>query len=115
MRQVASGIICAALGYLGGSVSERISANLLGPESKVIAIVDRDIARPAAPFVCSVGQLSSLVLPLKAIGIDPSPFDGIRTADDENMILVFDGRRLTGIQFTTFKHRLPEERCFRTS
>jgi hypothetical protein len=37
----------------------------------------------------------------------------LRTIDDENMLVVFDGREVTAVRFTTFGHRFGEEKCSR--
>lgn len=61
--------------------------------------------------MCSLQQHGNVGRYLREVGVETDRFDDIRTLDDENMLVVFDGRVLRAVRFTTFGPHLSEEKC----
>jgi len=50
---------------------------------------------------------------LSSGGIQTDKFGDLVTGDDQRMLVVFDGRELTAIEFTPFGHSFSMEECSR--
>jgi hypothetical protein len=107
LKLIVLGLFCAFIGYLVGRSST------LSDNSMVLSVVRRPVEASTGPFICTLGQMGDVRRYLSLAGIQTDKFDNLRTIDDENMLVVFDGREVTAVEFTTFKYQLPEEKCSR--
>jgi hypothetical protein len=101
------GLGCAVAGFLIGR------GNTLSGESLVLSTVRSQVEASTGPFICSLGESSSVRTRLRLAGIQTDKFGDLVTGDDQNMLVVFDGRELTAIEFTPFGHSFSEEKCSR--
>jgi hypothetical protein len=102
-----SGLCCALAGFIGGVIFVRT------PNSIVLSVVRERVDASTGPFMCILDEMGSVRRYLSREGIQTDKFDNLRTIDDENMLVVFDGREVTAVSFTTFGHRFGEETCSR--
>jgi hypothetical protein len=101
------GLCCALAGFIGGVTFVRT------PSSMVLSIVREHVDASTGPFMCILDEMGSVRRYLSREGIQTDKFDNLRTIDDENMLVVFDGREVTAVRFTTFGYRFGEEKCSR--
>ena len=101
------GLCCALIGFIGGISFERV------PSSMVLSLVREQVDASTGPFMCILDQMGNVRRYLSREGIQTDKFEMLRTIDDENMLVVFDGREVTAVRFTTFGHRFGEEKCSR--
>jgi hypothetical protein len=100
-------LCCALAGFIGGVIFVRT------PSSMVVSIVRERVDATTDPFMCILDEMGNVHRYLSREGIQTDKFDNLRTIDDENMLVVFDGREVTAVRFTTFGHRFGEEKCSR--
>ena len=103
------GLCCALGGFIGGIIFERT------PSSMVLSIVRKQVDASTGPFMCILDEMGNVRRYLSREGIQTDKFDNLRTIDDQNMLVVFDGREVAAVRFTTFGHRFGEEKCYRIS
>ena len=99
------GLSCVAVGYFWGLIDAG------SPTSMVLSVLRQQVDASTGPFVCTLGQHGNVRRYLHLIGVQTNKFDDVFTVDDRNMLVVFDGRELTAVEFTTFKHSFSEEKC----
>jgi hypothetical protein len=101
------GLGCAVAGFLIGR------GTTLSRESLVLSTVRSQVVASTGPFICTLGESSSVRTHLSSAGIQTDKFGDLITGDDQNMLVVFDGRDLIAIGFTPFGHSFSEEKCSR--
>jgi hypothetical protein len=107
LKMALFGLGCAVAGFLIGR------GNTLSGESLVLSTVRSQVEASTGPFICTLGESSSVRTRLNSAGIQTDKFGDLVTGDDQNMLVVFDGRDLTAIGFTPFGHSFSEEKCSR--
>jgi hypothetical protein len=101
------GLACAFVGFLAGRITT------LSGESLVLSTVRSQLEASTGPFICTLGESTSVRSRLRSAGIQTDQFGDLVTGDDQHMLVVFDGRELTAMEFTPFGHSFSEEKCSR--
>jgi hypothetical protein len=101
------GLCCALAGFIGGVIFVRT------PSSMVLSVIRERVDASTGAFMCVLDEMGNVRRYLSREGIQTDQFDNLRTIDDQNMLVVFDGREVTAVRFTTFGHRFGEEKCSR--
>jgi hypothetical protein len=101
------GLCCGIAGYLLGRGAT------LSNESLVLSIAKAQVEALTGPFICILGEHGNVRRYLNLAGIQTDKFSDIGTLDDRNMLVVFNGRELTAVEFTTLRHSFSEEKCSR--
>jgi hypothetical protein len=104
---VFTGFVVLLIGFVLGR------ANTISAESLVLSVVRERVDASTGPFMCILDEMGNVRRYLSREGIQIDKFDNLRTIDDENMLVVFDGREVTAVRFTTFGYRFGEEKCSR--
>jgi hypothetical protein len=101
------GLGCAVAGFLIGR------GNTLSGESLVLSAVRNQVEASIGPFICTLGESTSVRTRLSSAGIQTNKFGDLIAGDDQHVLVVFDGRELTAVEFTPFGHSFSEEKCSR--
>lgn len=101
------GLGCVFIGFFIGRGST------LSGESLVLSTIRSQLDASTGPFICTLGESSSVRSPLSSAGIQTNKSGDLVTGDDQNMLVVFDGRELTAIEFTPFGRSFFEQKCSR--